>query len=405
MIFDVEKIRQDFPILEKTVHGKRLAYLDSAATAQKPQAVIDAESGFYQQYNSNVHRGVHYLSEMATVRYETVRENVREFINAASLKEVIFSSGTTAAINVIAQSFAAAFIKPGDEIVISAMEHHANIVPWQMVCERYDAVLKVIDINELGELDLASFQTLLTKKTKLVAIAHVSNVLGTINPVEMIIEKAHAQGVPVLLDGAQSIVHQNIDVRALDCDFFVFSAHKLYGPTGVGVLYGKEQWLEKMPPVFGGGDMIETVSFEKTMYAELPQKFEPGTPHIAGVIALGAAINYLKNIDFNAAAVYETQLLERATEQLQRFGVQLIGQADKKAPVISFVLPGTHAHDVSMVLDQQGVAVRTGHHCAMPLMARFKVDATLRVSFAIYSNSDDIEQLMDGMQAVRRLLM
>ncbi|OAJ33584.1 cysteine desulfurase [Piscirickettsia salmonis] len=405
MIFDVEKIRQDFPILEKTVHGKRLAYLDSAATAQKPQVVIDAESEFYQQYNSNVHRGVHYLSEMATVRYEAVRENVREFINAASLKEVIFSSGTTAAINVIAQSFAAAFIKPGDEIVISAMEHHANIVPWQMVCEHYDAVLKVIDINELGELDLASFQTLLTKKTKLVAIAHVSNVLGTINPVEMIIETAHAQGVPVLLDGAQSIVHQNIDVRALDCDFFVFSAHKLYGPTGVGVLYGKEQWLEKMSPVLGGGDMIETVSFEKTVYAELPQKFEPGTPHISGVIALGAAINYLKNIDFNAAAAHEVKLLDQATEQLQHFGVQLIGQADKKAPVISFLVPGTHAHDVSMVLDQQGVAVRTGHHCAMPLMARFQVDATLRVSFALYSNNDDIEQLMDGMHAVRRLLM
>ncbi|ODN42077.1 aminotransferase class V-fold PLP-dependent enzyme [Piscirickettsia litoralis] len=404
-MFDVEKIRQDFPILSDTVHGRRMAYLDSAATAHKPQAVIDAELDFYKHYNSNVHRGVHHLSELATTRYEAVREDVREFIHATSLKEIIFTSGTTSAINTVAQSFAAAFIQPGDEIIISAMEHHANIVPWQMVCERYGAVLKVIEINELGELDLTSFEKLLTAKTKLIAIAHVSNVLGTINPVKTIIDKAHAQDVPVLLDGAQSIVHQNIDVQELGCDFFVFSGHKLYGPTGVGVLYGKEKWLERMPPVFGGGDMIETVSFEKTQYADLPQKFESGTPNIAGVIALGAAVNYMKNIDISLAAAHEAQLLRLATEQLEDFGVQLIGQAEKKVSVISFVVPGVHAQDVSMVLDQQGVAVRTGHHCAMPLMAKFKVSATLRASFVLYSNIEDVEQLMAGMQSVRRLLM
>ncbi len=397
-------VRHDFPILQQTFYGKPLAYLDNGATTQKPQVVIDAEKNFYEISNANVHRGVYVLSEQATAAYEGARKTVQQFINAHSEKEIIFTRGTTESINLVAQSFGRTFLKAGDEVIISAMEHHSNIVPWQMLREQIGIVLKVIPMNLSGELLLDEYEKLLSPKTKVVSIVHVSNALGTVNPIKKIIDRAHQQGAVVLIDAAQSIAHMPIDVQALGCDFLAFSSHKLYGPTGVGVLYGKQALLEKMPPCQGGGDMIKTVSFEKTTYADLPMKFEAGTPNIAGVIGLGAAIKYLEQIGLAKIAEYEHQLLQYATQSLQTVsGIRLIGTAVDKVGVISFMLEGVHPHDIASILDQQGVAVRAGHHCAMPVMTFFKVPATVRASLAVYNNREDIQQLVKGLIVVQEL--
>ena len=400
--FDVARIRADFPILQQKIHGKPLVYFDNGATSQKPQAVIDALARYYSAENSNIHRGVHSLSERATADYESARGKVRDFINAPSDKEIIFVRGTTEAINLVAQSYARSFLKAGDEIVVSAMEHHSNIVPWQMVCAQVGARLRVIPINHDGEIVMEEYERLLTDRTKFVAVTHVSNALGTIVPVKEIITLAHARGVPVLLDGAQAVPHLKVDVRDLDCDFYAFSAHKMFGPTGIGVLYGRAELLEKMPPYQGGGDMISLVTFEKTHYNVLPYKFEAGTPHIAGVIALGAAVDYLQALDWKKVAAHEHALLSYATAALVEIDpLRIIGTAKDKAGVLSFVLDHVHAHDVGTILDQEGVAVRAGHHCAMPVMQRFGVPATTRASFAFYNTLKEIDVLV---QAIRRVL-
>lgn len=402
--FDIEKIRSAFPILHQQVHGHPLVYLDSAATAQKPQAVIDAINHYYIHDNANVHRAVHALSERATIAYEKTREKVQKLINAKESREIIFTRGTTEAINLVAQSYGHSQIKAGDEIIISTMEHHSNIVPWQILCEQTGARLRVIPINDAGELLIEEYEKLLNTRTKLVAIVHMSNSLGTINPIQTIIQLAHAHNVPVLLDGAQSIVHLNIDVQQLDCDFYAFSSHKLFGPTGVGVLYGKAQLLEAMPPYQGGGDMISQVSFEKTLYREIPYKFEAGTPHIAGVIGLGAAIDYLNQLDTVGMHQHETTLLNYATDQIKQIpNLRLIGTAQEKAAILSFVLDDIHAHDVGTILDSEGIAVRTGHHCTMPLMERFNVPATVRASLAFYNTKEDIDALIRGLHQVRKI--
>jgi cysteine desulfurase / selenocysteine lyase len=402
--FNVNKIRQDFPILQQTVHGKPLVYLDNAATAQKPQNVIDTIKNFYEHDNSNVHRAVHTLSERATLAYEQAREKVQHFINAKETREIIFTRGTTEAINLVAQSYGRDCLKSGDEIIISTMEHHSNIVPWQMLCQRTGAVLRVIPINDAGEIDLAAYEQLLNARTKLVAIVHMSNSLGTINPVQQIIQLAHAHNTPVLLDGAQAAAHFKIDVQQLDCDFYTCSSHKLFGPSGVGILYGKAKLLETMPPYQGGGDMISQVSFTKTLYRELPHKFEAGTPHISGVIGLGAAIDYLKQLDLAAAQQHEEQLLQYGTQQLIQIpNLRLIGTAQKKASILSFVFNDIHAHDVGTILDHEGVAVRTGHHCTMPLMERFNVPATVRASLAFYNTQEEINILVRGLYKVREI--
>jgi cysteine desulfurase / selenocysteine lyase len=401
---DVAKIREDFPVLRQKVHGKPLVYLDNAATSQKPLPVIDAEKRFYENDNSNIHRGVHELSERATRAYEETRVKVQRFLNAAEAREIIFVRSTTEAINLVAQSYGRKNLGKGDEILITAMEHHSNIVPWQMLCEEKGAKLRVGPMNDCGELILDEFSKLLGPRTKFVSVAHVSNALGTINPVEKIIELAHARNIPVLVDGAQAAPHREVDVRALGCDFYAFSGHKVFGPTGIGVLFGKAKLLEAMPPYQGGGDMISSVTFEKTIYNVIPQKFEAGTPNIAGVVGLGAAIDYLNSLGFENLAAYEEELLIYATQAIAKIpGVRIIGTAKEKSAVISFVMEGIHPHDVGTVLDQEGIAVRTGHHCAQPVMQRFGVPATTRASMAFYNTREEIDALVAGIQKVKEV--
>ena len=398
---DVLKIRQDFPILRQRVHGKPLVYLDNAATAQKPQTVIDAIHKYYSEENSNIHRGVHFLSERATEAYEDARAKVKQFLNASSTREIVFVRGTTEGINLVSQSYGRTFLKQGDEVIISAMEHHSNIVPWQILCGQVGARLRVVPINHDGELLVEEYRGLLNERTKLVAVAHVSNALGTINPVKQIIEMAHSYDVPVLVDGAQAAPHMQVDVQDLDCDFYAFSGHKLYGPTGIGVLYGKEALLEAMPPYQGGGDMISLVTFEKTHYNVLPFKFEAGTPHVAGGIGLGMAVDYLSRLGLEAVAAYEQELLTYATRSLSAINrLRIIGTAKEKASVLSFVIEGAHPHDIGTILDQQGIAIRAGHHCAMPVMQRFGIPATARASFAFYNTKGDVDALIKGMDKV-----
>lgn len=400
-MLDINKIRTDFPILEQKVHGKSLAYFDNAATTQKPRVVIDAITRCYTELNSNIHRGVHYLSEQSTEAYESARQTVQQFINARYSQEIIFTSGTTGSINTVAFSFGERFVRAGDEIIISAMEHHANIVPWQMMCERKDAKLRVIPITETGELNFDEFLKLLNPKVKLVAITHVSNVLGTINPIEKIIDASHQANIPVLIDGAQSIQHIPIDVQKLDCDFFVFSGHKIYGPTGIGILYGKEKWLNEMPPYQGGGDMVSCVTFEKTTYNDLPLKFEAGTTNYIGAIGLAEAIIYISSLQIPEIANYENQLLQYATSKLLSIEkLKIFGTAKNKGPVISFVIDDIHPYDTGMVLDKMGVAVRTGTHCAQPLMDILEVEGTVRASFAYYNTFEEIDRLHDGLLIV-----
>jgi len=402
--FQVDAIRKDFPILHQQVHGKPLVFLDNAASTQKPRQVIDALSHYYQHDHANIHRGVYQLSERATIAYESAREKVQRFINAEHAHEIIFLRGTTEAINLVAQSFGRLQIKSGDEIILSTMEHHSNIVPWQLLAEQVGAKLRVISLSDNGELDLASYQQLLNKRTKLVAVVHVSNVLGTINPVKKIIELAHAHNVPVLLDGAQALPHMAVDVRDLDCDFYAFSAHKMYGPTGIGVLYGKTHWLEKMPPYQGGGEMIIKVQFSHSDYHKLPHKFEAGTPHIAGVVGLGAAVDYLQSIGLDIIADYEQSLLEAARQALADVpGLRLMATPQHSAAVISFTLDNVHPHDVGSILDYNGVAIRAGHHCAMPLMEHLGVPATARVSFAFYNTKQELEPLVQGLYQVKKI--
>ena len=403
--FDVEQIRKDFPALDQQVHGKPLVYLDNAATSQKPLVVIEAEERFYLRDCSNIHRGVHELSERATKAYEDARVTAQRFLNARDSKEIIFVRGTTEAINLVANSFGRKNVQAGDEILITAMEHHSNIVPWQILCEEKGARLRVAPINHRGEVLLDEFEKLLGPRTRLVAVAHVSNVLGTVNPVREMIEAAHRKNIPVLLDGAQAAPHLRVDVQELDCEFYTFSGHKLYGPTGVGVLYGKADLLDAMPPYQGGGDMITSVTFEKTIYNSLPYKFEAGTSNIAGGIGLGAAINYLERIGLENVAAYEDELLAYATEAVSEIpGLRIIGTAEKKASVISFVMEGIHPHDVGTILDQEGIAVRTGHHCAQPLMELYKIPATTRASLAFYNTKREIDALVTGIQKVKELL-
>ena len=393
--FGPERIREDFPALRLKVHGKPLVYLDNAATTQKPQVVIDALTRYYTQENSNVHRGVHFLSQVATQAYDGGRTRVRRFLNAAHDHEIVFTRGTTDGINLVAQSYGRKNLRAGDDVIITAMEHHSNIVPWQMICDEKRANLKVVPITDAGELRLAEYERMLSDRTRLVATVHVSNALGTVNPVREMIALAHKRGVPVLVDGAQSIPHMAVDVQELDCDFYVFSGHKLFGPTGIGVLYGKAELLEAMPPYQGGGDMISAVTFEKTIYNTLPYKFEAGTPHIAGVIGLAAAIEYVERIGRNQIAAYEADLLAYGTELLSAVpGLRLVGTAKEKAGVLSFVVDGIHAHDIGTILDMEGVAVRAGHHCAMPVMKRFGLPATARASLAFYNTRSDIDALV-----------
>jgi len=397
--FPIEKIRADFPILKEKIRNKPLVYLDNAATCQKPQAVIDSISHLYMHEYANVHRGVHTLSIKATDRYEGAREKVKDFINANSTKEIIFVRGATEAINLIAATFAKANIKKGDEILITAMEHHSNIVPWQMFCEETGAILKVAPINLQGELIYEEFEKLISDKTKLVSVVHMSNALGTINPVKKIIAAAKAKNIPVLLDGAQAIPHMSVDVQELDCDFYVFSGHKLYAPAGIGVLYGKQALLEAMPPYQGGGDMIRKVTFEDTEYNSLPYKFEAGTPSIADVVGLGAAIDYLTEIGMDNIAAYEAELLDYATEKASKIeGLRIIGEAKEKGAILSFVLDKIHPHDIGTMLDSLGIAIRAGHHCAMPVMDFFEVPATARASFAMYNTKEEIDVLMNGIE-------
>lgn len=399
--FDVVKIREDFPILKQLIHGMPLVYLDNAATSQKPQSVIDAISRFYSTDNSNIHRGVHALSQRATAAYEDARGKVQRFINAGDPKETIFLRGTTEAVNLVARCFGARHVAAGDEIVISAMEHHSNIVPWQMLCEEKGARLRIIPITEAGELILDEYAQLLNPRTRLVSIVHQSNVLGTVNPIRKMTEMAHQQGVPVFVDGAQAASHVPVDVQDFDCDFYAFSGHKIYGPTGIGVLYGKARWLEEMPPFQGGGDMISTVTFEKTSYNALPYKYEAGTPNIAGAVALGAAIDYVQEIGLDRIGKYEVGLLHYLMERLKSVPrVKLIGTAPCKASVQSFTIDGIHPHDIGTIVDEYGIAIRTGHHCAQPLMERYKVPATARASLAFYNTYEEIDALVEALNKV-----
>jgi cysteine desulfurase / selenocysteine lyase len=394
---NVDKIRADFPILKQKIHGKPLVYLDNGATSQKPQVVIDALNRYYTAENSNIHRGVHFLSEQATAAYEAARQKIKRFVNARSEQEIIFVRGTTEAINLVAQSYGRTFLKPRDEIIVSAMEHHSNIVPWQMLCEQTGARLRVIPINHDGEIVLEEYCRLLNDKTKLVSVTHVSNALGTIVPVKEMVRLAHERHVPVCVDGAQAVPHLKVNVQELGCDFYAFSGHKLFGPTGVGILYGRSELLEAMPPYQGGGDMISLVTFEKTHYNVLPYKFEAGTPHIAGGIGLGAAVDYLEGLDWQQVAAHEHSLLAYATAALSDIdGLRIIGTAKEKVGVVSFVFDHVHAHDVGTILDQEGVAVRAGHHCAMPVMQRFGVPATTRASFALYNTRQEVDVLVRG---------
>jgi cysteine desulfurase / selenocysteine lyase len=401
---DILEIRKDFPILDQEVNGYPLVYLDNAASSQKPIQVIEAVDNYYRKDNANVHRGVHRLSQRATDAYEASREKVRDFVNAKSDTEIVFVRGATEAINLIAQSFVRPQINAGDEILISHMEHHANIVPWQMLCEQTGAKLKVIPMTLEGELDLSGIDELLTDKTKILAFGHVSNALGTVNPAKEMIAKAHAKNIPVLLDGAQAVPHMTVDVQDLDCDFYVFSGHKMFAPTGIGALYGKQDLLEEMPPWQGGGDMILSVSFDHTQYNEVPYKFEAGTPHIAGSIGMGAAIDYMNAIGIDKLAQHEHDLLVTATAKLEALdGIRIIGTAKEKASVLSFMIEGVHPHDVGTIFDQQGVAIRTGHHCAQPVMQFFGIPATARASFAFYNTMDEIDALVGSIQKVQEL--
>jgi cysteine desulfurase/selenocysteine lyase len=403
--YDVQKIRKDFPILSQLAHGKPLVYLDNAATTQKPQAVINALVDYYQHDNSNVHRGVHLLSERATESYEKARGSVQRFLNAADSSEIIFVRGTTEAINLVAQTYGRKNVGEGDEIVITAMEHHSNIVPWQMLCDEKHATLRVAPINDSGELLMDDFAKLLGPKTKLVAVSHLSNALGTINPIREIVRLAHEKNIPVLVDGAQAAPRMPVDVQELDCDFYAISGHKLYGPTGIGVLYGKKKLLEAMPPYQGGGDMIASVTFEKTLYNRLPYKFEAGTPDIAGVIALGAAVEYLEHLGLENIEKHEHELLAYATGKVAAIpGVQLIGTAKNKAGVLSFVMEGIHPHDIGTILDHEGIAIRTGHHCAQPVMQRFGIPATARASFGLYNTKEEIDALVSGIKKVSEVM-
>jgi len=401
---DVKKVRADFPILRQTVHGKPLVYLDNAATSQKPRAVIDAIVRYYEGTNANIHRGVHFLAEHATEEYEAARLTVQEFINAAHSHEIVFVRGTTEGINLVAQTFGRANIQSGDEVLITAMEHHSNIVPWQILCDEKGAKLRVAPINDEGELLLDEFANLLGPRTKLAAVTHVSNALGTINPLKRMVELAHSRNVPVLVDGAQAVPHMKVDVQALDCDFYTFSGHKVYGPTGIGVLYGKTVLLNAMPPYQGGGDMISSVTFDKTIYNKLPYKFEAGTPDIAGVIGLGAALAYVNGLGIENIGAHEHDLLAYATEALSAIpGVRVIGTAKEKAAVVSFVIEGVHPHDIGTILDQEGIAIRTGHHCSQPIMERFGIPATARASFAVYNTRQEVDALIRGIGKVREV--
>ncbi|WP_289022414.1 cysteine desulfurase [uncultured Salegentibacter sp.] len=402
--FNVEKIRKDFPILNREVNGYPLVYLDNAATSQTPKQVIDSIVDYYSNYNANIHRGVHSLSQEATDKYEVARKKIQQHFNAKKAHEIIFTSGTTHGINLVANGFAS-FLEAGDEILVSALEHHSNIVPWQMLCEKTGAILKVIPMSEEGELIYETFEELLSKKTKMVFLNHVSNALGTINPIKKIIDKAHEKGAAVLIDGAQAAPHIKADVQALDVDFYVVSAHKMCGPTGVGVLYGKEEWLDKLPPYQGGGEMIATVSFEKTTYAGLPHKFEAGTPNICGGIAFGAALDYMNNIGFEAIARYEEELLDYATLKLQEIeGMKIYGTSKEKTAVISFNIEGLHPYDIGTLVDKMGVAVRTGHHCAQPIMDFYKIPGTVRASFSFYNTKQEVERFIEAVKKAKTML-
>ena len=402
--FDVERVRADFPILAQTVHGHKLVYLDNAATSHKPKVVLDAILHYYQFDNANIHRGVHYLSERATEEYEAARNGVQGFLHAGRASEIIFVRSTTEAINLVAQTYGRVHVGRGDEVLITAMEHHSNIVPWQLVCEEKDAKLRVAPINDRGELILEEFEALLSARTKIVAVGHVSNALGTVNPVGEIIRLAHQKNIPVLVDGAQAVPHMVVNVQALDCDFYAFSGHKVYGPTGIGALYGKAALLDQMPPYQGGGDMISSVTFEKTVYNRVPHKFEAGTPHMAGAVGLRAAIEYLDKLGLDTIAAYEHELLSYATDRVSALpGVRLIGTARQKAGVLSFVMDGVHPHDIGTILDQAGIAIRTGHHCAQPVMERFGVDATARASVSFYNTKEEIDRLVGGIEKVREV--
>jgi cysteine desulfurase/selenocysteine lyase len=403
--FDVQRVREDFPILKQRINGKPLVYLDNAATSQKPQVVIDAITKYYTWENSNIHRGVHFLSTNATLSYENARTKVQKYINAQHSHEIIFVRGTTEGINLVAHSFGRKNLRQGDEVLISAMEHHSNIVPWQILCEEKGAKLRIIPMNDNGELLLDEYEKLLSERTKIVAINHISNALGTINPVKWMIERAHQRGIPVLIDGAQAAPHIRIDVQHLDADFYVFSGHKMFGPTGIGVLYGKSELLGAMPPYQGGGDMIKSVTFEKTLYADLPNKFEAGTPNIAGGVGLGATIDYLNGLDWEAIANYEHELLSYATDALASIkGLKIIGTAKEKAGVLSFVLSDIHPHDIGTILDDEGIAIRTGHHCAQPVMQRFGIPATARASFAFYNTKEEVDVLVKALDRVKEVL-
>lgn len=402
---DINSIRNDFPILNEIVNGKQLVYFDNAATTQKPRLVLDALSGYYEHYNANIHRGIHHLAEKATSAFELSRKRLQAFLNAPLAEEIIFTYGTTDGINLVASSYGRTFLKAGDEVIISTMEHHSNIVPWQMLCEEKGCILKVIPINDEGELLMDEYEKLLTERTKFVSVVHVSNSLGTINPVKEIIAKAHAVGAKVLLDGAQASSHLHLDVQDLDCDFYSLSLHKIYGPTGMGILYGKKELLDAMPPYRGGGEMIKEVTFEKTTYNELPYKFEAGTPNIADVVAAKYALDYVDTLGKSNIAAHEHKLLEYATEAVKDIqGLRIIGQAKEKVSVLSFVIDGIHHQDMGVLLDQQGIAVRTGHHCTQPLMRRFNITGTTRASFAVYNTTEEIDLLIQGLHKVKRML-
>ncbi|PIF69629.1 aminotransferase class V-fold PLP-dependent enzyme [Flavobacterium sp. 2] len=403
-MLDIQKIRADFPILSQKVNGKPLVYFDNGATSQKPQIVIDAEVKYYQEINANIHRGVHTLSQLATDAYEISRGKVKDHINAKHAHEVLFTSGTTHGINLVTNGFAS-ILKPGDEVIVSSLEHHSNIVPWQMLCEKTGAVLKVIPMNENGELIIEEFDALLSEKTKVVTVNHISNALGIINPIKYIIDKAHAVGAAVLIDGAQAVPHLKPDVQELDCDFYAFSGHKMCGPTGTGILYGKEEWLNKLPPYQGGGEMIKEVTFEKTTYADLPHKFEAGTPNIAGGIVLGTAIDYLNNIGFENIQEYEHELLEYATKRLSEIeGLKIYGTGKNKASVVSFNIDGIHPYDIGSIIDKLGIAVRTGHHCAQPIMNFFCIPGTIRASFSFYNTKEEIDLMVDAVKKAQTML-
>jgi len=403
---DINSLRKEFPILFKKVNNKPLIYLDNGATSQKPQSVIDCLNEYYAAYNANIHRGVHYLSQFATSAYEDAREKIAKYINSPSSKQVIFTKGTTDGINLVANGFSRGILKEGDEVLISGMEHHSNIVPWQLACEYSGAKLKVIPIFDNGELDLEAYKNLLTDRVKIVSLTHVSNTLGTINPVKKIIELAHQKGIPVLIDGAQSVQHTKIDVQDLNADFYVFSGHKMFGPTGTGILFGKEEWLLKLPPYQGGGDMIKTVTFEKTTYNDLPHKFEAGTPHIAGGIALGKAIDFLNSLDFNWVYQHEKELLNYTQEEIKKIeGIKIVGEAKNKSSVVSFVHNQAHHYDIGTILDQMGIAIRTGHHCTEPLMQRMGVSGTARASFALYNTLEEAEVFVNALKKSLKMLM